>query len=134
MVPPEVEVCVGAGAPEAGEHARVGVDGATRVGAVQRARDRAVEHVLVPGRQQHRATQPHLGARRQGLAGCDVDRERLVVGAPQHDARVMSEHVDHRARLTHCGLADAARVAPLEREVLPEKETGVVGRLVQLGT
>src|SRR5262249_52107880 len=50
VVPAEVEVRVGAGAAEAREHTRVRVDGAARIGAVQRAGDRAVEHVLVPSR------------------------------------------------------------------------------------
>ena len=53
--------------------------------------------------------------------------------APERDARVVAEQVDHLARLAHRLLAGAARVAPLQREVLPEQEAGRVGRVVELG-
>ena len=72
-------------------------------------------------------------AARIALAGLQVDRERLVVRAPEDDARVVAEQVDHLPRLAHGFLAGAARVAPLQREVLPEEQAGLVGRVVQLG-
>ena len=132
VVPAEVEVGVGPRAPEAREHARVRVDGTARVSAVQGPRHRAVEHVLVPRRQQHRRPQPQHLAPADGLPRLHVDGERLVVRAPQHDARVVAEEVDHGARLAHRGLAHAPAVAPLQREVLPEEEARIVGGVVQL--
>ena len=133
VVPTEVEVRVGAATADAREHARVRVDGPRRVGLVQRARDGAVEHVLVPRRQEHRRAGTGDRPRLDRLTGLEVDRERLVVRAPDRDARVVAEEVDHLARLADGLLARPARVSPLEREVLPEQQAGGVGRVVELG-
>ncbi len=46
---------------------------------------------------------------------------------------MVAEQVDGCRRLAHGLLADAAGVAPLEREVLPEQQAGLVGRVVELG-
>ncbi len=44
-----------------------------------------------------------------------------------------AEELDHCARLTRGLAAHAARVAALHREVLPQQQAGVVGRLVERG-
>ena len=68
------------------------------------------------------------------IAGVVVDGDRLVVAAPDRDGRVVAEQVDRRGGLPHGLLADAAGVAPLQREVLPEEEAGGVGGVVELGS
>ena len=62
-----------------------------------------------------------------------VEPEGLVVAAPDGDRRVMAEEVDELTRLAHSLLAHAARVAPLQRHVLPDEQAGLVGRVVELG-
>ena len=69
---------------------------------------------------------------RRQLAGRDVDRQRLVVAAPQRDGRVVTQEVDRLAGLAHGLLADAPRVAPLQGQVLPQEQPGLVGRVIQL--
>ena len=46
---------------------------------------------------------------------------------------MVAEQVDHLARLADRLLARAARVAPLQREVLPQQQPGGVGGVVELG-
>ena len=68
-----------------------------------------------------------------GVAGLGIDVERLVVAAPQGDGRVVAEQVDGLAGLAHRLLADAAGVAPLQGQVLPEQQPVAVGGVVELG-
>ena len=58
--------------------------------------------------------------------------DRLVVGAPLHDRRVVAERVDGLAGLAHGLPADLAGVAPLQREVLQQQHAELVGGAVQL--
>ena len=58
--------------------------------------------------------------------------DRLVVGAPLHDRRVVAERVDGLAGLAHGLPADLPGVPPLQREVLEQQHAELVGRPVQL--
>ncbi len=62
-----------------------------------------------------------------------VERDGLVVPAPDGDRRVVAEQVDGLRGLSGCLLADRPGVAPLEREVLPDEHPQLVGGLVELG-
>ena len=101
--------------------ARAAHDRAGAVGACDRTRGRTVEHLLAPRR--HRRVRERACRR--------VVAERCVVRAPHHDRRVVAEQLDHRARLARGLPAHAARVPALHREVLPEQEPGLVGRVVE---
>ena len=108
------------------------------VGLLEGPLHRAVEHGLVPGRAAPARRPPcrAMPAERLRVAPhrrVVLDRHRLVVAAPERDRRVVAEQVDGRGRLPHGLLADAAGVAPLQREVLPEQQAGLVGRVVELG-
>ena len=76
--------CASSPAPELRTTGRVPSD------AGDRARRRAVEHFLAPRRQRSRSRR---------AARAVVVAERRVVRAPQHDARMVAEQLDHRARL-----------------------------------
>ena len=58
--------------------------------------------------------------------------DRLVVGAPLDDRRVVAERVDRLAGLAHGLAADLPGVAPLQREVLQQQHAELVRRPVQL--
>ncbi|HEV8115657.1 MAG TPA: hypothetical protein VGP53_05410, partial [Acidimicrobiales bacterium] len=66
--------------------------------------------------------------------GTDVEGHRLVVTAPQGDRRVVAEHPHGGGGLAHRLLAHGAGVAPLEGQVLPQQQAGLVGRVVELGS
>ena len=95
-----------------GAHAAVGDHRRLLVGRLEGPLHPAVEHRLVPRRQLLRRN----GPRRCGASGvaapCVVDGERLVVGAPHRDRRVVAEQVDRLAGLAHGLLADRAGVRP----------------------
>ncbi len=75
---------------------------------------------------------PRMGlGRRPGL---EVERDRLVVPAPQEDRGVMAEVVDGQTGLAASLAADAAAVAPLQGQVLPQQQARFVGRVVELGS
>ena len=136
--PAERQVAVGAvELRQVGRDARVGDDRAGAVGAVERPLDRAVEHAAVPRRQlllgRQAGGERDAGGAWPGAVPGPVDRHGLVVAAPHRDGRMVAEEVDGGPRLARRLLPGAARVAPLEREVLPQQHPGLVGRVVQLG-
>ena len=67
------------------------------------------------------------------MDGVVLDGHRLVVAAPQGDRGVVAEELDGGGGLADRLLADAAGVAPLEREVLPQQQALLVGGVVELG-
>ena len=103
------------------------------VGPLQGPADRAVEAGLVPAGQHLAGDQAGDRPGRQRPApGVSVDRQRLVVAAPQGDRRMVAEQRDGLAGLGH-GLAAHLPVAPLQRQVLPDQHALAIGRLVELG-
>ena len=136
VVPAEIEVRVGAvELGKVGEHPRVGDGGSRAVGLFDRAFHGTVEDGAVPGGQLLFEREARRGlAEVEWSARLEVDLQRLVVAAPDGDRRMVGEQIDHLARLAHGLLTDAAGVTPLEGEVLPEQETGLVRGRVQLRT
>ena len=131
-VPAEPQVAVGAvELREVGEHAAVGDRRARRVGLLERPLHPAIEHRLVPRRQLLAGEPAQAGARRVAVELRGVG-DRLVVGAPLDDRRVMAERRHRLARLADRLPADVAPVAPLQREVLEEHHAELVGRRVQV--
>ena len=133
VVPAEVEVRVRPAAAHAREDAGVEIDESSAVRLADGMRDRPVEHVLVPRRQEHARSHSRAGARRDRFTRLELDGERFVVRTPHRDARVMAEQIHHLSSLSSGLLARAAAVTPLQREVLPEHQSGCVGRVVELG-
>ena len=131
MVPAEVQVAVGAVEQrEVGERARVGHDESRRVGALDRALHPPVEHRLVPRRQ---LLGGHVAQARRRAVALDPERHRgrFVVGVPLHDRRVVAELVDRRPRLGDRLRPHRAGVSPLQREVLEQQHTELVGGVVR---
>ena len=132
MVPTEEDVGVGAARADVGQHAGVGDDGPGRVGLLEGAFDRTVQHRLVEAGQLL-GREVSQGIDVVARARLDVEGHRLVVAAPHADARMVAQQADRLAGLAHRLLAHAAGVAPLQRQVLPEQQSVAVGRVVQLG-
>ena len=121
------------GAVELGEvrqHAAVGDGRSRRVGLLEGALDPAVEHRLVPARELLAHEPPDPAGSRVALQLRGVG-DRLVVGAPLHDRGMVTDGVDGLARLVDGAVPNAAAVAPLQREVLEQQHTELVGGVVQ---
>ena len=131
-VPAEPEVAVGpVELGEVGEHPAVGDRRSGRVGLLERPLDPAIEHRLVPRRKLLADEPAQPRARRVTVELWGIG-DRLVVGAPLDDRRVMAERRHRLACLVNCFVADVAPIAPLQWEVLEEDHTELVGGGVQV--
>ena len=135
VVPAEVEVTVGpVELRKVWKNSAVGDGRARLVGLLERTFHPAIENALVPTRELV------SGDEREGqllevehVAVADAESEGLVVRAPHRDRRMVPENVDRFFGLTNRLAPDLARVAPLQREVLPDENPQFVGGFVGLG-
>ena len=93
---------------------------------------RAVEHRLVPRRQLlgDGRLDPPCERACPCPTTCDGSFSIAIGSLCPHQIAIdgwCAEQVDHLAGLAHRLLADAPRVAPLQREVLPQEQPGLVG-------
>ena len=138
VVPPEIQMCVGASAERPRQHARMGGTGAGRISFGKGPVDGQIQHRLVPGGKflEGQVFADHGGRPLRlphALPHLHIEGQRFVVPTPVKDRGVVAQQIHRLTCLFHCWPAHTSGVSPLKGKVLPQQHSELVGCRVQLG-